>query len=761
MKKVPHDRLAEPPTVPSAPLQNVRPGHSLGRYVLGERLGSGSMGIVFRARDPHLHRDVAVKVLPEGSLSEAGARRQFLDEARLLSKVSHPAVAIVHDFDSHNGIDFLVMEHIDGEVLSAILGRGLISEARTLTVGIGIACGLVAAHACGVVHRDLKPANVMLTPEGRVKIIDFGLAIALRSGSSAPTRLMSAGDQIGGTLAYMAPEVLQGHPPTAQSDLYGLGAVLYEAATGRRAFPQEAIAALMYAVLHEPVTPPRTLNPRISPALERIMLTALAKNPAYRFGSAAEMQRELELLSMPATPAFAPPAASRRISTLVVLPLANLSQNPEQEFFVDGMTDALITSLSRIDSLRVLSRNSAMRYKTSPDPLAQMARELHVDTVVTGSVMRAGDRVRISAQLVDIHTEHTMWAEAYERDLQDVLALQSEVARHIADHVHIQLTPQETAILGAARTVNPAAYECYLQGRFCANLLTASGFARAKDAYRQAIDIAPRYAEAYAGLAYVEFFERRLSAKDAALRAIEIDPALAEAHVYLGNIVLHDEFAWSRAEAEYLRAIELAPALAEAHHHYAAFLWCHSRFEEATRAIRRAHDLDPVALFINSAVGETLYYSGDYHCAVDQLRKTVSLDEMYWHSHYFLGRAYQELGDLEGAIRELRVAATLPSGVTDRLGALGHALGVAGERDEAHALLAKLGAMSAAGEDVSYGVALIHAALGQSAEAFAWLDQARGSRNMFLVWLRVDPRLAVLRPDPRYDQLLDSLGLDR
>lgn len=730
---------------------------SIGRYVLHEALGSGAMGSVFRARDTHLERDVAIKLLAEGRACDDAMRRQFRQEALALSQLNHPAVATVFDFDTRDGVDYLVMECIGGPSLEDVVRQGPLPEGRLLAMARALAEGLAAAHAQGVLHRDLKPANLRFTEDGRIKIVDFGLAQTIE----APPDLSGAAAEdrrgVSGTLPYLAPEILRGEIADVRTDLYALGAVLYEAATGKRAFLHDTMVSLVYAILHEPPAPPRTLNPRLSPALERLLLTALAKDPAYRHRTAQELADDVaRVQALPVTPAS---ARNPRIESLVVLPLVNLSPDAEQEYFADAMTDALITNLAQIGSLRVISRASAMHYKHSPEPLSHIARRLGVDAVVTGSARRWDDRARITTHLVHAATEHTLWAQDFESDVAHVFDLQRDVAQGIAQQVRTLLTPQEQARFGTVRAVDPAAYDAYLRGRFYANRLTSLGFQRAKDAFRRAIAADPAFAPAYSGLSYVEFFQRQRSAKAAARRAIELDDTLAEAHVNLANIVLHDDYAWARCEAEFGRALELDPALPEAHHHYAAYLWARGRFPEAMRAIRRAQDLDPLSLFINSAVGETLYYGGDYPGAITQLRATVELEENFWHSHFFLGRALQEMGDHAQAIAELRTSLSLPSGVTERLGALGHALAVAGQTDEALLILRTLETAAADGQDVTYGIATVHTALGELDKAMTWLHRAREQRPMFVVWVKVDPRLRPLHGHPGFAELLGAMGL--
>jgi non-specific serine/threonine protein kinase len=448
------------------------------------------MGVVYWARDERLDRDVALKVLPSGTLADEAARKRFRKEALALSQLNHPNIATVYDFDTDQGMDFLVMEYIPGVTLDEKVAAGPLVEQEISRLGTQLAQGLAAAHEVGVVHRDLKPGNVRVTPDGRVKILDFGLAELLRPGDedkeARVTATLSQAQGVMGTLPYMSPEQLQEKNVDSRSDIYAAGAVLYELATGQRPFVETRGVRLIDAILHQAPPAPTTLNPHVSFQLERIILKALDKDPKRRYPSARELSLDLERLgALPPVPAVLTPrpvrswftllvlalAATALITALVavnvnglrdwfrgnpnaasirslaVLPLENLSGDKEQEYFVDGMTDELITDLARISSLRVISRTSVMQYKGTNKPLPQIARELNVGAVVEGTVMRSGNRVRITAQLVQAPTDKHLWAETYERDLRNVLALQGDVARDITSKVQVKLTSQEHARL--------------------------------------------------------------------------------------------------------------------------------------------------------------------------------------------------------------------------------------------------------------------------------------------------------------------------
>jgi len=499
-------------------------GATLSHYKILEPLGAGGMGVVYRARDERLERDVAIKVLPAGALADEATRKQFRKEALALSRLNHSHIATVHDFDSSEGVDFLVMELVAGRTLSEEIAGGPLTEGDVRRLGVQLAEGLAAAHRQGILHRDIKPGNLKVTPEGQLKILDFGLAKVLNgiSGVSA-TETVSAPGVVAGTLPYMSPEQLTAGSLDARSDVYSAGAVLYEMACGRKAFPQESPPAVVGAILGQPPTAPHEVVAGMSPALERIILRCLEKIPAHRYGTAGELAEALRHPDRPQTQQrLATARAQRRparaallatagvlaalslvlglnigglrdrtfgggaaaIHSLAVLPLVNLSHDPEQEYFSDGMTDELITRLAQIGALRVISRSSAMQYKGSRKSLRAIAKELHVGMVVEGSVMRSGDMVRITAQLVDVLRDRHLWAESYERSLSNVLGLQSDIARAIVEKVRVRATPAERARLASARSVNPEAHKAYLAGRASFNEFSGEGFRNAIDHYK-------------------------------------------------------------------------------------------------------------------------------------------------------------------------------------------------------------------------------------------------------------------------------------
>lgn len=592
----------------------------LGHYRIREKIGAGGMGVVYRAHDERLDRDIALKVLPTGALADDAARRRFRKEAQLLAKLTHPNIAMIFDFDTQDGVDFLAMEYVAGQSLAQKLNEGVMTEKEAVKLGAQVAAALEEAHEQGIVHRDLNPRNILVTAKGQAKVLDFGLAKLLRTPSATEaTQSFAETESIAGTLPYMAPEQLRGESLDGRTDIYAMGCTFYEMAAGRRPFTEESAPRLTDEILHQTAVSPRALNSRISSQFETIILKCLEKDPGDRYQLARELSIDLRRLGTQSSAAAIAvaenkPSASharrlrmaigafagalflaallialnlggvrdrllgksgtQHIRSLAVLPLENLSHDTSQEYFADGMTEQLITDLAQISALKVISRTSVMQYKGVRKPLPQIAQELGVDAVVEGSVQRSGDRVRITAQLIDARADQHLWARSYERDLRDVLALQDEVAGAIATELKIELASQGQP-RPASRPVDPQAFEAYLKGRYYSSKRTEKDVKESVGYFQQAIDKDPNYAPAYSGVADAYALlgyrgglpskEALSRGKAAALKALELDDSLAEAHASLAFIAETLEWDWQSAEREYKRALELNPGYAIAH----------------------------------------------------------------------------------------------------------------------------------------------------------------------------------------------------
>jgi eukaryotic-like serine/threonine-protein kinase len=787
-------------------------GQTLGHYRILEKVGAGGMGVVYRARDEQLERDVALKVLPSGTLSSEASRRHFRKEALALAKLNHPNIETVYEFATQDGMDFLVMEFVPGKTLADKLQNGALPEKEVVALGMQIAAALGEAHELGIVHRDLKPRNIAITAKGQAKVLDFGLAKLLRPGTVASTDTITDTQAIVGTLPYMSPEQLQGEEVDARSDIFTIGAVLYEMATNCRAFGERIPSRLIDTILHETPVTPRALNRRISSGLESIILKCLDKDPEQRYQSAKELLVDLRRLAEPASSRTAPPAsipkgrtrftwsagyfvtgiltlvavvlvsnaggwrarlvswtAPPKIGSLAVLPLENLSHDPEQEYFTDGMTEALITDIAKIGTLRVISRTSVMRYKGTKKPLSQIARELNVDVIVEGSVQRSGDRVRIDAQLIDAKKDRNLWTESYQSDLGDVLTLQGNVARAVAGEVRAKLTPQESASLSKSQTVNPRAYESYLQGRYFWNKRTPADLNASIKSFDGAIAIDPTYARAYAGLAdsYATMGNNRLlppdeafpKAEAAAEKALSLDEDLAEAHASLAFAHWNYDFDWDVVDREYKRAIELNPGYATAYHWYSGYLSGMGRYSEAIAAVKKARELDPLSPRINANVGFILYFARQYDAAIEELQKALQMDTSSGAPYLYLGMAYLQEGKSQEAIAALEKNSKISdSPAADALD-LAYGYAVAGRREDSLGLLHQVMAQPHKSYMPALWVARVYTALGEKEDALKWLRKAYDERSPQLSFLNVDPRWDPLRSDPRFQDLLRRMKL--
>jgi serine/threonine protein kinase/tetratricopeptide (TPR) repeat protein len=752
-----------------------------GYEVLG-LLGAGGMGEVYRARDPVLKREVAIKVLPSFFLRDPERLRRFEKEAQAAAALNHPNILAIFRFGVFNGAPYLVSELLAGETLRQQLARGPLPVRKAIDTGVQIARGLAAAHEKGIVHRDLKPGNVVITPRGRAKVLDFGLA-RMMPGATGLTQSasISGPSALVGTVPYMSPEQVRDGRADASSDLYALGALLFEMTTGRRPFGGDDVLSLLYQIAHEPAPLLRVVRAGLSAELEAVVARCLEKAPLRRFSDAGALLRALRGESsddgrgLPTRTAslegLSPESGpGRGIRSLVVLPFENRSGDPAQEFFADGMTDALIADLAQIAALRVISRTSAMRFKGTHPPLSEIANELRVDGVVEGSALRVGDRVRITVQLVDVVSDRSVWARSYERGLTDILALQSEVAHAIADEIRIQVTPDERARLGSKGAVNPAAHVAYLQGLFLWNRFTGESVKEAIQRYQEALAIDPNYPAAYAGLAdsYIMLANHHILppregyslGRKAAERGLSLDESLAELHTSLGWIHRLFDWDWPAAERESLRAVQLNPGYAFGHSRYALLLSGMGRHEEAIAEAERAHELDPLNLLTYTVVGDTLFYARRFERSVASYRKCLELDPTFGAAHTDLARSLEHVGRTDEAVEEFVRGTAGPDGLPRPSSGLAILYARAGRLDDARATLNAVQALSQKQFVSPYGIASYYAVIGDNDRALDWLEKAYSERDGTLVWLKVHPRLDGLRGEPRFRDLLARLQLD-
>ena len=795
-------------------------GSTLAHYRITASLGKGGMGEVWRATDSKLGREVAIKVLPAEMASRPERLERFQREAKALAALDHPGVVGVYSVEESAGVHFLTMQLIEGESLDRLIPDGGLPVDRIPEIGAGVAGALAAAHDQGIVHRDLKPANVMVTEDGRVKVLDFGLAKVAEPQSDEPissemaTDLHTREGVVMGTMPYMSPEQIAGRTVDHRTDIFSLGVLLYEMATGHRPFGGQSSAELASAILRDTPLAPTTLRAGLPEGLVRIVTRCLEKDPAARFPSMRDVHDALQELTAGsggrrivsgraqgpqshalkiaggvaillaamayllvrfglfgnARQAQEPPAAPT-IRSIAVLPLDNYSGDPSQDYFAEGMTDELTADLARISQIRVISRGSAMQFAGRDRPSTpEIAKALDVDAIVEGSVIRAGDTVRINAQLIDARADRHLWAESFERSSRDVLALQDELASAIAREINVQLTPAEQARMGSTQSVDPEAYDAYLKGRYFFNRPSDENLQKAIARFEDAIALSPDFVPALSGLSdaylwggYNEGFltasDARPKAKAAAEKAIELDDKSAEAHTSLAVFKLFYEYDWAGSEAEFRRAFELNPNYAFAHDQFALGLAFQGRFEESIAESRRAAELDPLnpQIFIDSIFA--LAWQDDFQGAKDQAKRAEELDPTYFFPSFSYGWIDIQAGKVADAIPHLEQSKTIgaPAFVSAWLS---YAYGASGDRDRASAEVDDLKKMSLNGVVTPFDKALVALGLGDHGRAVSLLEQAYALDSQWLGWLRNDRIFDPLRSDPRFAVLMKQLNFD-
>ena len=771
------------------------------RYRIDEELGSGGMGVVYRAFDTHLRRTVAIKVFRDDRL-DGETHRRLMKEAQAASSLNHPHVCTVHEVSELDGAPCIVMEHVEGTTLSSSIPPDGLPPDTAARLGIQIADALAHAHARGIVHRDLKSANIMVTADGHVKVVDFGLATRLRHVQAAVATeseaSMSDGHPPAGTLAYMSPEALQGQRADARDDVWALGVVLYEMVSGRRPFTGSTAFDLASAIQRDAPPP---LPASVPAALRAVIAKCLSRPASTRYGDAREIRAALETVQSGTVEVSAAPRPRRvnwrlavvlmcgvsivalaalallrpePIDSIAVLPFVNASGDPGMDYLTDGVTESVLSSLTQLskEHLKIIALSSVLRFKGRELDPQVVGHELNVRAVVLGRVVQHGDTLLVSAELVDVSDRSRLWGDKYETTIGNLLGVQEEIATHISTGLRLQLSGRERQQLTRRYTDNLAAYQAYLKGRYHWYKFTPEDMKKSLEYYQQAIDIDPTYALAYAGMArdyeamayqgLAPPAESHRAGEAAAKRALEIDDNIGQAHEALAQVQFAREWDWPSAEREYRRAIALNPADAFSHRFYGHFLRAMGRWPEAAAEMRRSLELDPLSAETSKALATTYFWGRQLDAAIDQYNKTLELEPNHALTHDLLADAYAAAGRYNEALAERRSYLRL-EGATEAADGLGDDSSESGYRRAMQALYRKYLAVlqqTAASEYVSpVAFALTYAALGEQDRAFEWLERAFAERAPYLTSMKTDPAFDPLRSDPRFDDLMRRVGL--
>ena len=770
------------------------------------------MGEVYQAMDLRLGREVAIKVLPEHLASDADALERFELEAKILAALSHPNIRSLHDMGHGEGFHFAIMELLEGETLRRRMEGGPMDLPEILRVAELLADGLAAAHTKGIIHRDLKPENVFFTTDGQVKILDYGLA---RLTPEGPSHLHSGRELdtlpgfVMGTAGYMAPEQVRGQVLDARCDIFAFGCVLFEMLMNRRPFIGDSVPEVLASLLKDPL--PRVSAP---PELRRLVESCLEKDRLRRMVSAREAAAAIRSLRAlyPATGSVSPmtsplqkmdpnlptqalpslnqgPRSSGRISwwgfwgrvaafwpfrsetihAIAVLPFENSSGDAETEYLADGMTEGLIERLALVPGLRVAPWSAVSRQRGRDIDLQALGRRLRVRVVLTGRVAHRGGLLAVSAELLEVRTLSHLWGEHYQRPSSGLMEVQSELCARIAERLRLRVSGEVRERIEAVPTEDPEAFRLYLKGRHAWRMRSAEALQRAVEAFQESLERDPEFALAYAGLAdsytllsflvgVVAPMDTMSQACAAVQRALELRPDLAEAHASMAMI--HESFEWEWAEAEraHLRALELGPDNPNLHHRYGLHLLYRGRFDEAEARFKAAQKMDPLSPLIQVAQGLVAYFRREPHDAIQAFRQTVAFTPQFLIGHLMLGLALTQAGQTEEALLSFEKARAIEE-TPDGLAMMGHTLALAGRRDEALAVLERLKSLASTRYVNSYGPALIHLALGDREAALQGLERSTEAHCELMVYLGIDPRLDPLRGEPRFQALLQAVGL--
>jgi serine/threonine protein kinase/Tfp pilus assembly protein PilF len=742
-------------------------GKTVSHYRILEKLGEGGMGVVYKAEDTRLKRIVALKFLPAELTRESEAKERFIQEAQAASALNHPNICVIYEIDEVGDQSFITMEYVEGESLEARIRKGPLNLGEAVGIATQVAGGLAKAHSKGIVHRDVKPANIIVTNDGTAKIVDFGLAIL-----AGQIRLTRTG-ATSGTAAYMSPEQARGEQIDHRTDVWSLGVVLYEMVTGQLPFRGEYEPALIYSILNDTPGPMSALRGEVPQGLERIVIKAMAKSPGDRYRTAEETLAALVSYAdtIAAEVSLEKTSGPKEVPSVAVLPFKDMSPQQDQEYFCEGIAEELINALVQVEGLRVAARTSASQFKDKAIDVRAVGRQLNVRSVLEGSVRKAGDRLRITAQLIDVNDGYHLFSEKYDRTVEDIFAIQDEISLAIVDRLKVKLLSSEKSKLVKRHTENEEAYRLYLQGRYFWNRRHEGGLQRGIECFQKAIEIDPEYALPYSGIAdcyyslgWYDFLgpkEAFGKCKEMALKSLEMDPDLAEAHTSLAGALKYADWDWPGAEVAFKRAISLNPRYPTAHHFYSLFLAIKGKFDEAIAESERAMELDPLQPVIQSSRVYILYLACRYDEMMERCRALIDFDPNLFSAWQLMAIVLTEFGRFAEAEDAFKKAQELAGGhSTLVLGQFGYMLARAGKRDEARATLGNLLELRRSKYVSAVMIGAVHLALGEMDAAFEWLEKAFEEQDHWLCYVKTLPMIHELRAVPRFPSYLRRLRLD-
>ncbi len=754
-------------------------GQTIAHYRIIEKIGGGGMGVVYKAEDVNLGRYVALKFLSEKLSQDPQAVERLQREARSASALNHPNICTIYEIDQHEGQHFIAMEYLEGQTLKQrIMGKPLRTD-EILELAIQVTDGLDAAHSERIIHRDLKPANIFITKRNYAKILDFGLAklipeqskgADISSDATTADVVTSSGAAVG-TVAYMSPEQARGEDLNALSDLFSFGAVLYEMATGQQPFTGNTTAVTFDAILNKiPISPVR-LNPEIPDKLNQIINRALEKDCRLRYQSASDLRAELKLLKRDRDSGLkttAKTAESKSIRSLAVLPFSNLSMDKENEYFSDGLAEEIINALMQIPGLKVAARTSSFFFRDKEADIREIAARLNVENILEGSVRKSGNRIRVTAQLINVADGYQLWSQRYDREMTDVFAIQDEICLAIVEKLRVQLMVDRPLV--KHYTENVEAYNLYLKGNYYLSKYTPEGISKGKEYFEQAIALDPSYVLAWYGLAwfyYVMGFLGYMPPKpamaqssQAALKALELDEMLPEAHAMLA-VFCASEFDWKGAEQEFLRALELGPMSEDVRYYYAMFYLVPTRrLNEGIAAMQKAVELDPLSAKQQWFLGYCHHASRQWDLAIDHCQRAVELDPNYYLAHQYLGFTYLQTGKFNEAIAACEAAAKAVGQSQWALAIPSVAYAKAGKIDQAQRLLKELHDLSQQSFVSPSAFAWIYCSLGQIDKSLEWFEKAIDQHDSLILPSHVIPLYDPLRSHSAFQELLMKMNLE-